>query len=320
MAIQVQQVRKVYRGGWRNRALVALNNVDLEVPRGCIFGLLGPNGAGKTTLVKILLGCTRPTSGEAFLLGRPVGEPRSRLRVGYLPENPRFPSYQTAEQLLDYVGALHLVPKAERRTRGRALLEELGLGEWQKAKLHKFSKGMLQRLGLAQALLHQPEVLVLDEPTDGLDPLGRRQVRDLLAGCRARGQTVLLNSHLLSEVESICDRAAILNRGQLVAQDEMARLTARGGYELHVAGLAENSSAALEAQAMKVVIENGNHVFHFPDRAALNAALDLARSAGGQVERVQPLRATLEDAFLQTVLPEGGPPPGVPGGTTGYAD
>lgn len=310
MAIQVSQIRKVYRSVWGGRTVVALDGIDLEVPRGSIFGLLGPNGAGKTTLVKILLGCTRASAGRASILGRPVDDARGRLRVGYLPENHRFPSYLTAEQLLDYVGALHLMPGEKRRARGRALLEELGLGEWQATAIHKFSKGMQQRLGLAQALLHEPELLVLDEPTDGLDPLGRRQVRDILAACRGRGQTVFLNSHLLSEVESICDQAAILDHGRVVAQGAMEQLTARGGYELHVAGLSESGAAALAEQALKTATRNGHHVFQFPSRAALNSALKAVRSAGGEVERVQPLRATLEQAFIETVLPESGRPGG----------
>lgn len=164
---------------------------------------------------------------------------------------------------------------------------------------------MLQRLGLAQALLHEPELLVLDEPTDGLDPLGRRQVRDILAACRARGQTVFLNSHLLSEVESICDQASILDHGHVVAQGTMSQLTARSGYELHVAGMTESGVSALAAQALQVAVQNGNHIFHFPDRASLNSALDVVRAAGGEVERIQPLRATLEEAFIETVLPSG---------------
>ncbi len=319
MAVRVRQVRKVYQNRWRNRRVVALEGIDLEVPPGSAFGLLGPNGAGKTTLVKILLGCTQATSGAAWILGQPVSQARSRLRVGYLPENHRFPSYLTAEQLMDLVGALHLVPEAERRKRSRTLLEELGLGEWQKARIHKFSKGMLQRLALAQALLHQPELLVLDEPTDGLDPLGRRQVRDILAACRARGQTVFLNSHLLSEVESICEQVAILHQGRVVAQGSIEQLTARGGYQLQVTGLAENEFAALAARALKAASQDGHAVFHFPDRPTLNSAVDLVRAAGGEVERVEPLRATLEDAFIETVLPEGGAPQGVPGERAGDA-
>ncbi|NBV46997.1 MAG: ABC transporter ATP-binding protein, partial [Planctomycetia bacterium] len=202
----------------------ALGGVSLDVARGEIFGLLGQNGAGKTTLVKILLGMVLPTGGAANLLGRPVGSVAARRLVGYLPEDHRLPEYHTGPSLLDVYGGLQGLSRAERRGRTAELLATLGLAGREGLRIRGYSKGMKQRLGLAQALLHRPRVLFLDEPTDGVDPVGRRQIRELLLEERARGVTIFINSHLLGEVEQLCDRVAIMRKGQVVLSGTVPEL------------------------------------------------------------------------------------------------
>jgi len=203
----------------------ALKGMSLDVRRGEIFGLLGQNGAGKTTMIKILLGITNRTAGHAELLGEAAGTVGVRRRVGYLPEDHRFPDYHTAASLLDFYGALLEVPKAERRKRALDLLELVGLKGRKDYKIRTFSKGMKQRLGIAQALINDPEVLFLDEPTDGVDPVGRKEIRALLHKLKGEGKTIFLNSHLLGEVELICDRVVIMQRGEIIREGDIAELT-----------------------------------------------------------------------------------------------
>ena len=227
-AIEVRGLQKTYREGLGGRAVRALAGIDLAVQPGELFGLLGPNGAGKTTTVKILLGLTHPTSGSASLLGMPVSDPESRRRVGYLPEGHRFPGYLTARQTLSVFGRMSGVAPASLASRIPALLHGVKLSEWMDVKVKKFSKGMTQRLGLAAALVHEPEVLLLDEPTDGVDPVGRREIRDLLKAEAAKGRAILLNSHLLSEIELTCDRVAVLRKGVVAAMGTVEELTKTG--------------------------------------------------------------------------------------------
>ena len=224
-AIEVRGLRKTYRPAFGGRAIEALSGIDLSIQRGELFGLLGPNGAGKTTTVKILLGLTHATAGDASLLGLPASDPESRRRVGYLPEGHRFPGYLTARQTLSVFGRMSGVDHATLKTRIPGLLERVKLADWADVKVKKFSKGMTQRLGLASALVHEPEVLLLDEPTDGVDPVGRREIRDLLQAEAARGRAILLNSHLLSEIELTCDRVAVLRKGKVAAIGTVQELT-----------------------------------------------------------------------------------------------
>ena len=232
-AIEAQGLSKRYG------VKLAVDGLDLTVQRGEVFGFLGPNGAGKTTTLKMLLGLASPTSGQAWLLGQPVGDPASRRRVGFLPEHFRFHEWMTAVEFLDLHGRLHRVPRVVRRERIPELLELVGMTRASGQRLATFSKGMLQRIGLAQALINAPEVVFLDEPTSGLDPLGRRMVRGVIARLREQGTTVFLNSHLLSEVEVTCSRVAFIT----------------GGRVRHVARLDD-----YEANLLQVVLRVGQHV------------------------------------------------------------
>ena len=225
LAIQTHELSKTYRDGWFGRRRVpALQGVSLSVNRGEIFGLLGPNGAGKTTLIKILLGLVHKSGGQAEMLGRPAGHRATRRKIGYLPEHHRIPHHLTGNTALEYYGGLSNVPLGEIRRLRPKLLEMVGLGRWGKTLVRKYSKGMAQRLGLAQAMLHNPDLLILDEPTDGVDPVGRAEIREVLARLKSEGKTIFLNSHLLQEVELVCDRVAILGRGKLRRMDTVDAL------------------------------------------------------------------------------------------------
>src|SRR6185312_8191033 len=213
----------------------ALRGIDLQVRPGEIFGLLGPNGAGKSTLVKIIMTVVRPTRAEGTILGRPVGHKPTLARIGYLPENHRFPKYLTGRQVLEFFAALAKVDRPTRRRRSAELLELVGMSDWADTRIATYSKGMLQRVGLAQALVHDPELIVLDEPTDGVDPIGRRDILDVLGQLRKQRKTVFINSHALSELETICDRVAILVQGQVARQGSIDELTiARQRYEIEI--------------------------------------------------------------------------------------
>jgi ABC-2 type transport system ATP-binding protein len=288
---------------------VALKGLDLVVPRGQTFGLLGPNGAGKTTLVKLLLGIAFPTSGKASVLGRPIGDVPTRQRVGYLPENHRYPSHLTGEQVLHHFGRLSGLRRPERARRVDALLRRVRMEEWRSVRVHKYSKGMMQRLGMAQAILNDPDLLILDEPTDGVDPIGRREIRDLLLEQKARGATIFLNSHLLSEVERLCDRVAILNEGTLLREGSVADLTrSQSAWRIDVRPPAVTPAAAeaLQAACRRVpgasVAEGGVQVLG--DAAALNALIDALRAQRTEILAVTPRRDSLEDVFVK-ILNEG---------------
>ena len=221
--IDVRDLRKTYRDGlFARRRVEALRGVTFQVGGGEIFGLLGPNGAGKTTLIKVLLGIVRKSGGNASLLGRTPGDRKGRRHVGYLPENHRIPAHHSGNTALEYYGSLSGLSLGEIKRRRPALLDLVGLGDWGHTSVKKYSKGMLQRLGLAQALLHEPKLLILDEPTDGVDPVGRAEMRDLWRRLKDEGKTIFINSHLLQEIELVCDRVAILVHG-LVERDRPRR-------------------------------------------------------------------------------------------------
>jgi ABC-2 type transport system ATP-binding protein len=281
----------------------ALKGVSLQVDKGDIFGLLGQNGAGKTTLVKILLAITRPTMGQANLLGEPAGTASVRKRVGYLPEDHRFPEYHTAYSLLDFYGALLEVPRAGRRRRAEEMLELVGLKGRMHSKIRTYSKGMKQRLGIAQAIFHDPEAIFLDEPTDGVDPIGRREIRELLLQLKREGKTIFLNSHLLSEVELICDRVAILQQGELIREGDIATLTQQRG--LFLVGLTPGQSLPREELVkMGYQINRAGELWEvgLNDGQSIDPVIDLLRSRGLSLRHLTEKRQTLEDLFMETVV------------------
>ncbi len=307
-AIEVRGLRKTYRPAFGGRTVDALAGIDLAVQPGELFGLLGPNGAGKTTTVKILLGLTHATSGEASLLGLPASDPESRRRVGYLPEGHRFPGYLTARQTLSVFGRMSGVDHATLRARIPGLLERVQLADWMDVKVKKFSKGMTQRLGLASALVHDPEVLLLDEPTDGVDPVGRREIRDLLRGEAARGRAILLNSHLLSEIELTCDRVAVLRKGKVAAMGTVEELTKREEkkdslkvYKLVASGIDEGVLAVFRATGAGAERVNGHFRLEARDPQHLNELIDSARAHGAMLTELTPEKSTLEDVFVDLV-------------------
>ena len=320
-AIDVRQLRKTYHEGWlAKKRFEALRGVDLSVRRGEVFGLLGPNGAGKTTLIKILLGIVRSTGGQAFLLGSPAGSRQARQRIGYLPENLSFPAHHTATRALQLYGRLSRVPEELIRQRSGELLELVGLAGRQQELVRKYSKGMRQRLGLAQAMLHQPELLILDEPTDGLDPVGRSEIRRLIAGLKAEGKTVFLNSHILQEVELICDRVAILAGGTVRGVGTPAQLIDQfhgvlsSRVQMDLSGSAsaieqlkaeqlkeEQSAQARPCQLLQVPDGSWQLVAPFESQQELDQLLDRIRQLQISVLRLERTRPTLEEVFLSAV-------------------
>ncbi len=316
-AIEVRALTKVYGPAVGRRGVRALDGVTFGVEPGELFGLLGPNGAGKTTAVKILLGLTHQTEGEARLQGLPADDPESRRRVGYLPEGHRFPGYLTARETLRVFGRMSGMPREALARRIPELLARVKLADWADVRVRKFSKGMTQRLGLAAALVHDPDVLLLDEPTDGVDPVGRREIRDLLRGEAARGKAILLNSHLLSEIELTCDRVAVLRKGKLAAVGTIGELTAGTGagepgssskvYRLVASPLGEDLLAALREKGAGAERFNGHVQLTARDVAHLNELIDELRARGSVLSELTPVRSTLEDVFVELVrVPEGG--------------
>src|SRR3954467_4474304 len=255
-AIRTDDLTKDYKVGfWRPRPYRALDRLSIDVAPGDVFGFLGPNGAGKTTTLKLLMQLVFPTSGDAEILGRPLGDVATRRRIGYLPENPYFYDHLTAEELLDYYGQLFGQSAAERRRRVPAVLDRLGIGAERRLALRKFSKGMLQRVGLAQALLNDPEIVFLDEPMSGLDPLGRRDVRALILELRDSGRTIFFSSHILSDAETLCSRVAIVAKGRLAAAGRLADLQefAVLGGELGMANVPAAGMDRVKAQTRGAV-------------------------------------------------------------------
>jgi ABC-2 type transport system ATP-binding protein len=281
----------------------ALKGVDITVQRGEIFGLLGQNGAGKTTLVKMLLGITRPTAGAARLLGAPAGDAAVRRRVGYLPEDHHFPDYHTGYSLLDFYGALLNVPRRQRRLRIPEVLGSVGLVGRMHYKIRTYSKGMKQRVGIAQALFHDPEVIFLDEPTDGVDPVGRREIRKLLQGLKQQGKTIFVNSHLLGEVELMCDRVAILQAGRLIRSGSIATLTQQKG--MFTIGLAPGQEfPTKEAANLGYEVEPSGDFWavQVTDGQNIDPIVDLVRARGLSLRHLIEKRQSLEELFMETVV------------------
>ncbi len=320
LAVDLHDVTKVYsRTLWRRKGIHALRGVEMQVNRGEIFGLLGPNGAGKSTLVKILMSVIRATGARGSVLGKAIGDKPTLARVGYLPEHHKFPDYLTGEQILHFYGAMCGVERSERKRRSDELLALVGMTEWRRTRVREYSKGMRQRIGIAQSLMNNPELVVLDEPTDGVDPVGRRDIRAMMTTLKERGMTVVLNSHLLTELEMVCDRVAILVKGKVVSQGTIDELTfSRRHIEIEIvtdgdphvmfasAGgtrqegpvggpmfLASGEPVTIERNIMKVM--SG-------DVACVQPVIDRLRAANITIRALRPIRPTLEDLFMEAVL------------------
>jgi ABC-2 type transport system ATP-binding protein len=302
--VQTQDLTKIYRTGfWLNQKVTTLKGCTLTVRQGETFGLLGPNGAGKTTLLKTLLGITRPTSGQAMLLGQPVGDRATRQRVGYLPENPYFYDYLTGWEFLQYAAGLFQIPVSLQRQRISELLDLVGLSQAsaRKKQLRRYSKGMLQRVGMAQALINDPEVVFLDEPMSGLDPMGRYQIREIILSLRAQGKTVFFNSHVLSDVEQICDRVAILALGEILCVGSIDELL--GNAELYQVKVKGGSSDVLRQWVPDLEFREGCWQGHL--NGDPQDFLSTLRFMGAQLISMNRSRSSLEEFFIQQLRERG---------------
>jgi len=314
-ALQLDKVSKTYKGKIR-----ALKGIALTVDRGEVFGLLGPNGAGKSTLVKILMTVIKPSEANGTMLGIKVGDKKSLRNVGYLPEHHRFPPYLTGGQVLNYYGALSNIPRRERKQQAARLLDLVGMSKWAKTSVAKYSKGMAQRLGIAQSLINNPDIVFLDEPTDGVDPVGRRDIREILKKLRDEGKTVFLNSHLLGEVEMVCDRVSILLQGNVVREGTIDNLTKDSRrYEIEFQGNPpEQLLNNLENAQLKTQSQNNSQISHnqpqsnshrllLPDfqPAQVQSVIDRLRAANNIILRIEQKQDSLEDLFIKAVEENG---------------
>ena len=303
-ALATYDLTKDYAVGfWRKRPYRALDRLTLEVEPGEVFGFLGPNGAGKTTTLKLLMQLVYPTSGRAEILGRPVGDLSVKQRLGYLPENPYFYDYLTAEELLTYFASLFGYRGEDRRKRVAAVLDEVGIGAERRMHLRGYSKGMVQRVGIAQAILNEPELVFFDEPMSGLDPLGRREMRQLMLRLRDRGCTIFFSSHILADAEALCSRVGVLAGGRLVAGGRLTDLLAfePRGWELVVADLPPSEVAEIRTRVTRLVtLAQGRFMLELPQEPPEPIIAELRRR-GARVVSLNPVRDTLEDFFVRHI-------------------
>jgi ABC-2 type transport system ATP-binding protein len=304
-AIKTEGLTKHYpKGFWRPRPYPALQDLSLQVEQGEVFGFLGPNGAGKTTTLKLLMQLIYPTSGSAEILGRPVGDVSIRRRIGYLPENPYFYDNLTAEELLVYFARLFGCGRADARQRATRWLDAVGIGTERRLQLRKFSKGMVQRVGIAQALVNEPEVVFLDEPMSGLDPLGRREVRELILKLRDEGRTVFFSSHVLSDAEALCSRVAILAKGRLVATGSINELTSfdARGWEIVAIGVSDDVLGRIRNRITSATrLDDGRYALVLPPSTAPEPLIAELSTSGVRIVSLNSLRGTLEDVFVEQV-------------------
>ena len=305
-AIRTENLGKTFRVGFWGRKVKAVEDLSLDVAEGEIFGLLGPNGAGKTTAIKMLLGFVRPTQGRAFVAGEAAGSLAARKHLGYLPENPALYEFLTGEEYLRFAGRLAGLSGADAARRSAALLEQVGLAGRADRPIRRFSKGMVQRLALAQALIGEPRIVVLDEPMSGLDPIGRKDVRDLIFELRRQGRTVLFSTHILSDVEAICDRVAIMVGGRLTDCGTLSTLLEPGvrAVEIVARAVPEAVAERLAKQGAEVMHRDGALVLTFPSEAPAQAAVQAIVAAGGVLVSLSPHRQTLESLFVQRARDE----------------
>jgi ABC-2 type transport system ATP-binding protein len=298
-AIEILGLEKTYMVGfWRKRPKRALQPLHLQVEEGEIFGFLGPNGAGKTTTLKILMGLVFPSSGSARILGRDWTDPQVKAQIGFLPEQPYFYDYLTAHELLDYYGQLSGVPSQDRKRRIAEVLQRVGLTDIRGVQLRKFSKGMLQRAGIAQAILHDPKLVFLDEPMSGLDPLGRREVRDLIQQLKQEGKTVFFSTHILSDAEALCDRVAIIHKGELRGVGAIEELTSSVHGKIEVVWQGTQIPAGMKAMGAECFV-SGDTVRAVINEGMQDAAIDVLRRERLRLIAITPLRTSLEAYFVE---------------------
>lgn len=302
--VEIVNLTKDYDVGfWRKKQVRALDDLSLNVTSGQIFGFLGGNGAGKTTTIKMLMGLLFPTSGTARILGRDISDFKMHQRIGYCPENPYFYDYLTASELMNYFGELFGMSSGDRKARSRELLRQVGLDEkdWNK-QLRKFSKGMLQRVGLAQALINRPEVVFLDEPMSGLDPMGRREIRELIDGLGKAGTTVFMSTHILSDVEALCHEVAILRRGKLAAMGNLDDLlSTHSGHEVYEINIKGVSAEALSGKfpSARVASKANGVTVEVSRESEIDNVIAEVRAVGGRLISVQAVRQSLEELFVE---------------------
>ena len=301
IVLEVIGLRKVFHIGFFRKRVEAVKRASFSVKRGEIFGLLGPNGAGKTTTIKSILRLIFPTEGEIRIFGRSADDREAARRVGYMPENPYVYQYLKPLEFLDLCGRLTGIPKVERSQRAEEMIDKVGLRHAVDRPIGKFSKGMMQRVGLAQALLHDPELLVLDEPMSGLDPIGRKEVRDVLLEQRARGKTLLFTSHILSDVELLCDRVVIMQRGEITSEGQVSDLLESAGrrVEIRLSRASEALKAALASRAVVVDDGAGHLTLRADGDQVVDEILRISNAAGARLDALVPERQTLEALFLQ---------------------
>jgi len=306
-AVKIVELTKVFKISIRQKRTMALNGLNLEVKEGEILGYLGPNGAGKTTTFKILLGLLRPTKGEAWLLGKNIKDISSREEVGFLPEQPYFYDYLTAQEFLDLYGQLYNLNKQARRAHVNELLELVGLQDVASTQLRKFSRGMLQRIGVAQALINEPKLIFLDEPMAALDPIGRKQMRDIILRLKSEGKTVLYSSHILSDVEAISDRVAILSQGKLLGVGQLDNLLGTGErlVEMNIEGLDEEGKAKIKRLALESIVERGNNIIvNIPSEEIVQEVQKIVVQHEAKLISLMPRMESLEDIFIRKMEEE----------------
>jgi ABC-2 type transport system ATP-binding protein len=305
VVLEVEGFRKTFHIGFFRKRVEAVKGISFSVTKGEIFGLLGPNGAGKTTTIKAILRLIFPTEGEIRLFGRAAEDREAAMRVGYMPENPYVYQYLKPLEFLDLCGRLVGIPKADRRIRSEEMIDKVGLRHAADRPIGKFSKGMMQRIGLAQALLHDPELLILDEPMSGLDPIGRKEVRDLLIEQREHGKTLLFTSHILSDVELLCDRVVIMQRGEITSEGQVHDLLETAGHRVEIR-LSRASQALKDSLASRgTIVDDGSGrvTLRVEGHKAVDEVLRISGAAGARLDAMIPERQTLEKLFLDNASP-----------------
>jgi len=301
-AIETSSLEKIYTASFGKQKIQALKEMSLSVNKGTIFGLLGPNGAGKTTLIKLLLGITFPTFGTAKIFNEDIAGYDFKKRIGYLPENHKYPPYLRGGEVLHFFGKLSGLEGQHLSNKIDEMLELVKLTEWKKTKVKAYSKGMMQRLGLAQSIINDPELIFLDEPTDGVDPIGRKEIRDILLELKARGKTIFLNSHLLSEVELITDRVGILNKGTLLREGSVKELTERKEeYIINIDGDDYDLVNQSDSNHQISKLSNGSYSVKVDDVRSINILIDKIRSDEKIIKEVLLQKNTLEDMFISLI-------------------